>query len=401
MQAGDEELGLAGLLGIGEIAPQSLQCGNGPGGETLVLLGFGQLLQADIGFESRNLLTLEYRLPRAKYTQPDATWNFHQQVINRVQQIPGVKSAAVVRGLPFTGNTGPTGIALPDRAAPPAGREPQVLFNVASGSYFTTAQIPLIRGRLFGEEDRANTPLSLLINQAMARRFWPDQDPIGKQVKVLEDDVTGTIVGVVGDTKQLNLRDEPTPQLYAAYSQQPVYFATLVVRTLVEPMTLSESVRQAIWQVDSDQPMWKIRSVDLLVERSLADRKFLLALMVVFAALALALTIIGLYGVISYLVNQRTQEIGIRMALGAQMRHIMQLILRHGVVLVALGLGIGLVAAVVLTRLMAHMLYGVTATDPVTYGAIALLLTFVALVACYLPARRATQVDPVVALRSE
>jgi len=367
----------------------------------LLIRSFGQLLQADIGFESRNLLTLEYRLPRAKYTQPDATWNFHQQVINRVQQIPGVKSAAVVRGLPFTGNTGPTGIALPDRAAPPAGREPQVLFNVASGSYFTTAQIPLIRGRLFGEEDRANTPLSLLINQAMARRFWPDQDPIGKQVKVLEDDVTGTIVGVVGDTKQLNLRDEPTPQLYAAYSQQPVYFATLVVRTLVEPMTLSESVRQAIWQVDSDQPMWKIRSVDLLVERSLADRKFLLALMVVFAALALALTIIGLYGVISYLVNQRTQEIGIRMALGAQMRHIMQLILRHGVVLVALGLGIGLVAAVVLTRLMAHMLYGVTATDPVTYGAIALLLTFVALVACYLPARRATQVDPVVALRSE
>ena len=236
----------------------------------------------------------------------------------------------------------------------------------------------------------------------MARRFWPDQDPIGKQIKVLEEEgVTGTVVGVVGDTKQFGLKDEPTPQLYGAYSQQPIYFATLVVRTTVEPMTLAESVRQAIWRVDADQPMWKIRSFQLLVERSVADRKFVLALMMVFAALALALTVIGLYGVISYLVNQRTQEIGIRMALGAQVHHIMQLILKHGVVLVSLGVVIGLIAAVLLTRLMAHMLYGVTATDPLTFSAIALLLTFVALVACYLPARRAAHVDPVVALRSE
>jgi putative ABC transport system permease protein len=235
----------------------------------------------------------------------------------------------------------------------------------------------------------------------MARRFWPDQDPIGKQVKVVEDNVTGFVVGVVGDTKQFNLKDEPTPQLYAAYSQQPVYFATLVVRTNVDPMSLSEPVRQAIWRVDVDQPMWKIRSVELLVERSVADRKFLLALMLVFAALALALTVIGLYGVISYLVTQRTQEIGIRMALGAQVRHIMQLILKHGVILVSLGVVIGLAAAILLTRLMSHMLYGVTATDPATFSAIALLLTFVALVACYLPARRAAHVDPVVALRSE
>jgi putative ABC transport system permease protein len=367
----------------------------------LLIRSFGKLLKSEVGFESKNLLTLEYRLPRAKYTQPDAPWNFHQQVLDRVQQIPGVKSAALVRGLPFTGNTGPTGIALPDRAAPPAGREPQVLFNLATGSYFSTAQIPLIRGRLFGDEDRANTPLVFIINQTMARRFWPDQDPIGKQIRELEDDVTGSVVGVVGDTKQFNLKDEPTPQLYAAYSQQPVYFATLVVRTNVEPMSLSEPVRQAIWRVDADQPMWKIRSVEVLVERSVADRKFLLALMLVFAALALALTVIGLYGVISYLVTQRTQEIGIRMALGAQVRHIMQLILKHGVILVLLGVVIGLVAAILLTRLMSHMLYGVTATDPATFGAIALLLTFVALVACYLPARRAARVDPVVALRSE
>jgi putative ABC transport system permease protein len=367
----------------------------------LLIRSFGKLLQAEIGFEAKNLLTLEYRLPRAKYKEADAPWNFHQQVIDRVQQIPGVKSAAIVRGLPFTGNTGTAGITLLDRPAPPAGREPQVLLNLATGGYFTTAQIPLMRGRLFSDEDRANTPPVLIINQTMARRFWPDQDPIGKQIKMLEDDVTGSVIGVVGDTKQFNLRDEPAPQMYGAYSQQPIYFATLVVRTRVDPMSVSEPVRQAIWRVDPDQPMWKIRSVDLLVERSVADRKFVLALMMVFAALALSLTVIGLYGVISYLVNQRTQEIGIRMALGAQMRHIMQLILKYGVALVVLGVVVGLVAAVLFTRLMAHMLYGVTATDPVTFGVIALLLTFIALLACYLPARRAAHVDPVIALRSE
>jgi putative ABC transport system permease protein len=367
----------------------------------LLIRSFDKLLQSEVGFESKNLLTLEYRLPRAKYTQPDATWNFHRQVLERVEQLPGIKSAALIRGLPFSGNGGTTGIALLDRETPLAGREPQVSFNVATGGYFGTAQIPLIRGRLFGDQDRAGTPIVFIINQTMARRFWPEQDPIGKRVKLLEDGTTGPIIGIVGDTKQYRLNDEPAPQLYAAYSQQPIFFATLVARTTVEPLSVSESVRQAIWRVDPDQPMWKIRSQQFLVERSFADRKFLLALMIVFAALALVLTVIGLYGVISYLVNQRTQEIGIRMALGAQMRHILQLILKHGVMLVSLGVIIGLAAAAVLTRLMAHMLYGVSATDPVTFTAIGFLLTLVALGACYLPARRAAQVDPVIALRSE
>lgn len=367
----------------------------------LLIRSFGKLLKSEVGFESKNLLTMEYRLPRTKYTQPDAPWNFHRQVLDRVQQIPGVKSAAIIRGLPFTNNAGAVGIALPDRAEPSAGREPQVLFNIATGGFFSTAQIPLVRGRLFNEQDRADTPLVCIINQTMARKFWPNEEPIGKQIKVLEDNSVATVVGVVGDTKQFGFRDLPTPQMYGCYSQQPIYFATLVVRTSVEPMSLAEPVRQAIWRVDPDQPMWKIRSVEWLMDRGMANQKFLLALMIIFAALALALTVIGLYGVISYLVNQRTQEIGIRMALGAQVRHILQLILKHGVILVSLGVVIGLVAAVALTRLIAHMLYGVTATDPLTFGGIALLLTFVALVACYLPARRASHVDPVIALRSE
>jgi predicted lysophospholipase L1 biosynthesis ABC-type transport system permease subunit len=235
----------------------------------------------------------------------------------------------------------------------------------------------------------------------MARKFWPNDNPIGKQIRLLEDGTTGSVIGVVGDTKQYRLNDEPVSQVYGAYSQQAVYFATLVARTTVDPLSLTESVRQAIWRVDPDQPMWKIRTVEFLVNRSVADRKFVLALMVVFAALALALTVIGLYGVLNYLVSQRTPEIGIRIALGAQIWHILQLILRHGLVLVGLGLFIGLAAAAALTRLMAHLLYGISATDPLTFAVIGALLALVALVACYLPARRATRVDPIQALRTE
>jgi putative ABC transport system permease protein len=233
----------------------------------------------------------------------------------------------------------------------------------------------------------------------MARRFWPNQDPLGKQINA--GGSTGTVVGVVGDAKHYWLEEESKPQMYGAYSQQPGLFATLVIRTSVEPLSLSEQVRQAVWKVDSDQPMWKIRTVEFLVNRSVADRKFLMALMGIFASLALVLTMIGLYGVISYLVNQRTQEIGIRMALGAQMRDILAMVLKQGMVLVLTGVALGLAAAWILTRLMSRLLYHVSATDPLTFAGISLLLITVALLACYIPARRATKVDPLVALRYE
>ena len=370
-------------------------------GAGLLIKSFNNLLRVDVGFNSKNLLTLEYRLPRTKYSEPGAQWNFHRQVIDRVARIPGVQSVSLLRSLPFSGNSSSGAIALLDREAPPAGREPQVLYNIATPGYFETAGIPFIRGRVFSDQDQAKTPLVFVINQTMARRFWPDQDAIGKQVKFIEDGSVGTIVGIVGDTKHFLLDDEATPQMYAAYSQQPSFFATLVARTNVEPLSLTESVRQAIWQVDPDQPMWKIRTVDFLIQRSTANQKFLLALMIIFAAVALVLTIIGLYGVINYLVNQRTQEIGIRMALGAQMKHILEMILKQGATLILMGVGIGLIAAVAMTRLMAHLLYETSPNDPITFGAIALLLTIVALAACYIPARRAARIDPVVALRAE
>lgn len=370
-------------------------------GAGLLIRSFDKLLRVDLGFKPERLLTLEYRLPRSKYKEAAAQWNFHRGVVEQIQGLPGVQSVSLVRGLPFSGNGGTTAFVLPDREAPQQGKEPQALFNTAMPNYFETIGIPVLQGRVFGDQDQAKTPAVLIINQTMAHRFWPNQDPLGKQIKFPSDNSTGTVIGVVGDAKHYWLEDESTPQIYGAYSQQPGLFATVVIRTSVEPLSLTESVRQAIWKVDADQPMWKIRTVEFLVSRSVADRKFLLALMGIFASLALILTMIGLYGVISYLVNQRTQEIGIRMALGAQARDILGMVLRQGMTLVLLGVALGLAATWLLTRLMARLLYQVSATDPATFASIALLLVAVALLACYLPARRATKVDPLVALRDE
>jgi len=367
----------------------------------LLIRSFDRLLHVNVGFNSQQLLSLEYRLPRKKYSKAEAQWNFHRQVTEKVKEIPGVQSVSLVRGLPFSGNGGSTAIILPDRELPKKGSEPEVMFNTVMPNYFETIGIPLLRGRTFGNEDQANTPSVVIINQTMAQRFWPNQDPLGKQIKFAQDGSEGTIVGVVGDAKHYWLEEEQRPQLYGAYSQDPGIFATLLIRTTVEPMSIAEPVRQAVWKVDPDQPMWKIRTVESLVNRSMADRKFLMALMGIFAGLALLLTVIGLYGVISYLVNQRTQEIGIRMALGAQMGDIMRMVLKQGMLLVLIGVSIGLGAAWGLTRLMARLLFKTSATDPVTFSLIAVLLIVVALLACYFPARRATKVDPLDALRYE
>jgi predicted permease len=366
----------------------------------LLIRSFDKLLRVDVGFKPERILSLEYRLPRNKYREVAAQWNFHQQVVQRIQEVPGVQSVSLVRGLPFSGNGATTKIILPDREPPAKGMEPEVMFNTAMPNYFATLGIPFIKGRLFTNQDQPNTPGVLIINQTMAQRFWPNQEPLGKQVK-FEDGTAATVVGLVGDVKHYWLNEDPRPQMYASYTQQPGLFATVVIRTTVDPLSLSEQVRQAVWKVDSDQPMWKMRTVEFLVNRSVVDQKFLLALMGIFASLALVLTMIGLYGVISYLVNQRTQEIGIRMALGAQMGDILRMVLKQGMVLVLSGVALGLCASWLSTRLMSRLLYQVSATDPLTFAAIALLLISVALLACYLPARRATKVDPLVALRHE
>jgi putative ABC transport system permease protein len=367
----------------------------------LLIRSFDKLLRVNIGFKPEQLLSLEYRLPRSKYREVTGQASFHRQVMERIREVPGVQSVALVRGLPFSGNGATTAITLPDRETPPKGHEPEVMFNTATPNYFETMGIPFIKGRLFDDHDQPNTTPVVIINQSMARKFWPDQDAIGKQVVSVEDGTKVNVIGVVGDAKHYYLEESQQPQMYGSYSQQPGYFATVVIRTSVEPLSLSEPVRQALWKVDADQPMWKIRTVEFLVNRSVSDRKFLLALMGLFALLALVLTIIGLYGVISYLVRQRTQEIGIRIALGAQVRDILQMVLKQGMFLVFTGVALGLATAWLSTRLIARLLFQVSATDPLTFVVIAAFLIAVALLACFIPARRATKVDPLVALRYE
>ncbi len=370
-------------------------------GTGLLISSFYRVLHVSPGFNPENLLTMEYRLPRNKYPQADSQWNFHRQVVERVREVPGVKSASLVLGLPFSGNGGTTSFVLPGRPAPAKGEEPKALINRVSPGYFETIGIPLIKGRAFTEQDDANAPPVILVNQTLARRYWPDEDPLGKQLQFPEEKITATVIGLVGDAKQFQLDEKTMPQIYSAYSQNPHIFATLVVRTNVEPLSISEPVRKAIWAVDKDQPMWKIRTVEYLLDQNVSQRRFIMFLMTTFAVLALALTAFGMYGVISYSVGQRTQEIGVRIALGARPRDILRLILGQGLVLTIVGLVIGLAGAFALTRVITSLLYGVSATDPLVFTGVSLLLVVVALLASYIPARKAMKVDPMTALRYE
>ncbi len=370
-------------------------------GAGLLINSFYRLLNVSPGFDTRNLLTMEYRLPRNRYPERAQQWRFHREVAERVARVPGVESAAIVRGLPFSGNGGSVTYALPERPAPPLGQEPKALENAIDPNYLRTVGLPLLRGRNFDERDTLEAAPVVLVNRMMAEQLWPGADPLGKQLQLLEAKVTASVVGVVGDAKQYNIGEPQRPQVYTPYAQNPHIFGTLVVRSRVEPLGLARSVKEAVWSVDPEQPVWKVRTLEQLLSVNVADRRFVLWLMTCFAGLAVLLTALGIYGVVSYTVAQRTHEIGVRMALGAERRDVLRLVLGRGMRLALAGVGAGLVAAFAVTRLMSGLLYGVSAADPLTYAAVALLLAFVALVACYIPARRATRVDPLVALRYE
>jgi putative ABC transport system permease protein len=261
--------------------------------------------------------------------------------------------------------------------------------------------IPILRGRVFDLQDQIDKPPAIVINQTMARRFWPEEDPVGKPVRLLSPAVTATVVGVVGDVKHLSLDEPELPQAYLAAAQHPNIFASLVVRTTGDAVSFSKAVRGAIWSLDEDQPVWKVRTLEWLLDRSLGSQRFMMQLLGIFSALALMLAVVGIYGVTSYSVTQRIQEIGIRMALGAQRQDVQKLILKQGMGSALAGVAIGLMASLALTRVMEGLLFGISATDPLTFAGMAILLVAVALVACYLPARRAAKVDPMVALRYE
>jgi putative ABC transport system permease protein len=370
-------------------------------GAGLLLRSLDALNRVSPGFEAKNLLTMEYRLPANKYPQGPQQWEFHRQVVERVRALPGVRSATVLRALPFSGNGSTLYSDVPDKPAPPDNL-PRARFNTVEEGSFRTMGIPVLRGRGIDARDTADAPLVAVVSQRMVDHNWPGQDPIGKTIRVMgTPPVTAQVVGVVGDIKHSSLEEPDLPFVYAAQAQQPNIFNTLVVRTEGDPMALAPAVRGAVWSVDRDQPVWKIRTQESLVEASTGFRRFVSRLLLVYAGLALLLAAIGIYGLMAYAVTQRTREIGLRMALGAHGRDVLGLMLRDGLRLTALGVGVGLPAAFALTRLMRSMLFGTSPADPATFAAVAVLLMLVAGAASYLPAWRATRVDPLVALHHD
>jgi len=370
-------------------------------GAGLLLRSLGRLQQVNPGFEPRNLLTFQFRLPAVKYSKPGQLTGFFGAALEEVRRVPGVTSAALVQATPMSGNWGSTNYTVEGRAAPPAGQEPAAQGNVVSDGYFRTMEIPLVAGREFDTRDRMGSLPVVVVNAELARREWPGESPLGKRIRQVGDSVSYTVVGVAGNVRQLNLGEIVGPQLYWPVLQAPSLFSNVVARTTGDPLALAPAVRAAIWAVDRDQPVWAISSMDQLLDRSMSRLRFTMRLTAGFALLALILAGVGVYGVISYLVTQRTRDVGIRLAVGATPAQAVAPILRHGLRLTLVATVLGLVAASAGTRLLANQLYEVGPIDPATYGVVALGLATVAVLASWLPARRAARTDPMIVLRGE
>jgi putative ABC transport system permease protein len=392
---------IRGLLVIAEVAVSLILLV----GAGLLINSFMRLSHIDPGFRANNLLTMRVVLPELKYADHRRRSAFYTDLVSRVEALPGVRSAAVTNWIPLVLQGDTVGISIEGRPDPGPAERPDVVTRVVSPHYFTTMGIELLQGREFGEQNRGGSHVVVVISETMARRLWPGEDPIGKRITPGTPDNPDDwceIIGVVKDVRQFQLDADPKPQMYFTY-EQAGFFAPnhLVVRTDVEPQSLAATVRGTVWGIDKDQPVSNISTMEDILSESVARQRFSTLLLGIFAAVALVLAAVGIYGVMSYSVAQRTREIGIRMALGAQSSDVLELVIGHGMRLALVGVTVGLIGAFVLTRLMQSLLFGVSATDPVTFAVIALLLTGVALLACYLPARRAVKVDQMIALRYE
>jgi putative ABC transport system permease protein len=272
---------------------------------------------------------------------------------------------------------------------------------MVSSDYFRAMSIPLMRGRAFTERETKESPSVVIINQRMAERYWPGEDPIGKRLTVSFEETPREIVGIVGDVRQTSLNAETTPGVYLPFQQFPYPGMTLVIRTQTDIASITSAVRREIGAIDGNVPISEIRSMEQVISTSVSQRRFSMMLLGLFALVALLLSAVGIYGVMAYSVSERSHEIGIRIALGARSRDILKMVLGQGMILTLIGIAVGLMGALALTRLMSSLIYGVSATDPLTFAGVALALGSVALAACYIPARRATRVDPMEALRDE
>ncbi len=373
-------------------------------GAGLMIRSFLTLQKVNLGFNPDNILTLRVRLSGSKYREGAAAVDFYKQLLQRVSAMPGVQSAGAVSDvfLSKTPNSGNFSIeGRPD--FPPAERV-EVPIDVASPNYFKAMEIPLLEGRFFDDRDSPDGPPVVIINETMARLFWPGEDALGKRIKYGQqssEDSWKEIIGIVKDTRRTGFDAEVRPETYLPHAQAPARGLMLIVRGVSDPLNLATTIRAAVLELDKDQPVYEIKTMDMLLGDMVAQRRLNTLLFGIFAVVAMLLASVGIYGIMSQSVTQRTHEIGVRMALGAQKSDVLGLVLRQAMTLAVSGIVLGLGAAFALTRVMSSLLYGVSATDPLTFAAISLALAGVAMLASYIPARRAAKVDPMVALRYE
>jgi putative ABC transport system permease protein len=383
-------------------------------GAGLLMRSFVRLTEVDPGFSAGNVLLLEVPLSTTRYSEDHQVLRFYDEMFRRVRSLPGVEAAGTTHSLPLGGSDSTRPFIIADAPLPDPGTEPSANYSVISPDYFRTMGIPVVRGREFLETDNAGAPGVVLINQSLARRYWKDEDPVGKRLRqgaVSNESPWLTIVGVVGDVRHGGLDREPRPEMYFSYAQAAMQQSssiagnrrriTLAVRVDGNPASYADAVRREISGIDKNQPVTGVRTLGETVARSVMPQRFNALLLGIFAGLAVLLAMIGVYGVMNFAVTGRTREIGIRMALGARGADVVRMIVGQGMLLVVIGVIIGLASSFVLTRLIANLLYETSATDPVVFAIIPTLLGLAALIACYIPARRATKIDPMIALRYE
>jgi putative ABC transport system permease protein len=373
-------------------------------GAGLMIRSFLRLTHVDPGFAPDHVLTAHVGLPASKYPEPPQRRAFFQQTLERIRALPGVISAGAVDVLPLGGGVRSATFAIEGRATGPNEAPPHSDIRTIAPGYFQTMKIPLLKGRDFTEQDNADGRNVAMIDETLARLYWPGEDPIGKRLNLrFADNLTGwrEIVGVVESVKHKGLDAEYKGQIFYPLAQGGTSGMYLVARTTADPLSLVSAVRGAIRTVDPERPVYRVRTMEQIVADAVAQPRLTMLLLGAFAVLALVLAAVGIYGVLSYAVTQRTHEIGIRMALGARQRDVLKLVVKHGMLLTLLGALLGLIASFALTRFMQTLLFGISPNDPLTFIAVAFLLAGVALIACYIPARRATKVDPLTSLRHE
>ena len=394
--------GLRGSLVVGQIALAMVLVA----GSALLLRSFALLRRVDPGFRTGNALTFGISLPESAYADDARLLSFHDELQRRLAALPGVRSVGAVTGLPLSGNHFNISFAVDGRPELPPAQQPTLEVRIATPGYFGTIGIPLLKGRGFTGSDGPGAPQVVLLSESAVRKYFPAEEPIGKKIRLglgrgRGPHAGGEVVGVVGDVKEVGLGAASPPEIYVPYAQFPMQGVDVVLRTSVEPRSLAAAAERVVHGIDPELPLARVGTLDEVFARSVSEPRFYAVLLGSFAGTALFLAALGLFGVTSYAVAQRTRELAVRVALGARREELLRMVLRQALVLGVAGVGVGLAGAVLLSRVISSMLFALSPRDPVTLGGVALVLLATTLLAGYLPARRATRVDPVIALRAE